>query len=147
MSKLDSYEKSIRIESLNKRNEAIENVEKQYEMQLQEEEMSPEQKTQKSAYLKLVQEKIKSAWRYDDAKNDWNCDVLITQANNGAVEAVKILDCSTGKDENPGMSISKSQAFGNSIRRAIFRSSPLPLPLDNELFHRDLTIKFTADSL
>ena len=145
MSKLDSYEKSIRIESLNKRNEAIENVEKQYEKQLQDEEMSPEQKTQKSAYLKLVQEKIKSAWRYDDAKNDWNCDVLITQANNGAVEAVKILDCSTGKDENPGMSISKSQAFGNSIRRAIFRSSPLPLPLDNELFHRDLTIKFTAD--
>ena len=145
MSKLDSYEKSIRIESLNKRNEAIESVEKQYEKQLQDEKMSPEQKTQKSAYLKLVQEKIKSAWRYDDAKNDWNCDVLITQANNGAVEAVKILDCSTGKDENPGMSISKSQAFGNSIRRAIFRSSPLPLPLDNELFHRDLTIKFTAD--
>ena len=67
------------------------------------------------------------------------------QADNGAVEAVKILGCSNGSNENQLMSKSMSQPFGNSIRRAVFRSSPIPLPSNQNLFDNELIIRFTAD--
>ena len=70
-------------------------------------------------------------------KDDWFCDVLINQANNGAVEAVKILNCRVGNKEDSSIPKSKSQPFGNSIRRAVFRSSPLPLPSNESLFDKD----------
>ncbi len=145
MSRLSPEEKSLRIESLNKRNEAIEKRSNLIEIESNNQEISPELKTLKSNYFKNIREKIKSSWRYDEAKDNWYCDVLINQADNGAVEAVKILGCSSGNNENPGMSKSKSQAFGNSIRRAVFRSSPLPLPSDQALFDKELIIRFTAD--
>lgn len=43
------------------------------------------------------------------------------------------------------MSKNKAQAFGNSIRRAVFKSSPLPLPEDEAKFEKELIIKFGAN--
>ena len=53
-------------------------------LQTDDVEMTPELKALKSSYLRTVKEKIRSFWRYDDAKKSWFCDVLINQADNGA---------------------------------------------------------------
>jgi len=145
MSRLNPDEKSIRIESLKKRNEALEKESGLSLLQDNNTDITPELKTLKLNYLNMVQEKIKSSWSYKDAEVGWFCDVLINQANNGAVEAVKILGCSSGNNESLVMPKSVAQSFGNSIRRAIFRSSPIPLPSNDTLFNNKLTIRFTAD--
>ena len=145
MSRLDSEEKSQRIEALTKRNEALEKESGLSVIQTKNEEITPELKTLKSEYINTVQEKIKSFWSYEDADESWFCDVLINQANNGAVEAVKILGCSSGNTSNKVMPKSVAQPFGNSIRRAVFRSSPIPLPPDEALFDNELMIRFTLD--
>ena len=142
MSRLSPEEKGVRIESLTKRNEALEKESKLNLTQSNIEELSPELKTIKSSYFEAIQEKIKTNWKYEEAKDNWFCDVLINQANNGAVEAVKILNCRSSNNEDSSIPKSKSQPFGNSIRRAVFRSSPLPLPSNESLFDKTLIIKF-----
>ena len=142
MSRLSPEEKNVRIESLTKRNEALERESKLNLTQSNIEELSPELKTIKSSYFEALQEKIKINWRHEEAKDNWFCDVLINQANNGAVEAVKILNCRVSNNEDSSIPKSKSQPFGNSIRRAIFRSSPLPLPSNESLFDKEFIIRF-----
>jgi len=142
MSRLSPEEKNVRIESLTKRNEALERESKLNLTQSNIEELSPELKTIKSSYLEAIQEKIKTNWKYEEAKDNWFCDVLINQANNGAVEAVKILNCRVSNKEDSSIPKSKSQPFGNSIRRAVFRSSPLPLPSNESLFDKEFIIRF-----
>ena len=141
-SRLSPEEKSVRIESLTKRNEALERESKLNLTQSNIEELSPELKTIKSSYFEALQEKIKTNWKPEEAKDNWFCDVLINQANNGAVEAVKILNCRSSNKEDSSIPKSKSQPFGNSIRRAVFRSSPLPLPSNESLFDKELIIRF-----
>lgn len=145
MSRLSPEEKTLRIEALIKRNEALENESSLSALQTDDVEMTPELKALKSSYLRTVKEKIRSFWRYDGAEKSWFCDVLINQADNGAVEAVKILGCSSGNAENQTLSKSISQSFGSSIRRAVFRSSPIPLPSNEALFNNEVKIRFTAD--
>jgi len=142
MSRLSPEEKGVRIESLTKRNEALERESKLNLTQSNIEELSPELKTIKSSYLEAIQEKIKTNWKYEEAKDNWFCDVLINQATNGAVEAVKILNCRVSNKEDSSIPKSKSQPFGNSIRRAVFRSSPLPLPSNESLFDKEFIIRF-----
>mgnify|MGYP001164848232 FL=1 len=142
MSRLSPEEKGVRIESLTKRNEALERESKLNLTQSNIEELSPELKTIKSSYFEAIQEKIKTNWKYEEAKDNWFCDVLINQANNGAVEAVKILNCRVSNKEDSSIPKSKSQPFGNSIRRAVFRSSPLPLPSNESLFDKEFIIRF-----
>ena len=142
MSRLSPEEKNVRIESLTKRNEALERESKLNLTQSNIEELSPELKTIKSSYLEAIKEKIKTNWKYEEAKDNWFCDVLINQATNGAVEAVKILNCRVSNKEDSSIPKSKSQPFGNSIRRAVFRSSPLPLPSNESLFDKEFIIRF-----
>ena len=144
MSKLTPEGQKIRIEALTKRNEEFERERIEFLNKL-EEESSPQLNILKSSYIDSIEAKIKSFWRHQGAEDNWSCDVLINQAGNGAIEAVKILECDTGDNENPAMSKSKAQAFGNSIRRAAFKSSPLPLPLDEAVFDRKLIIKFSVN--
>ena len=144
MSELTPEGQKIRIEALTKRNEEFEKERREFLNKL-EEENSPQLNILKSSYIDSIEAKIKSFWRYQGAEDNWSCDVLINQAGNGAIEAVKILECDTGNNENPAMSKSKAQAFGNSIRRAAFKSSPLPLPLDEAVFDRKLIIKFSVN--
>ena len=144
MSKLTHNGQKIRIEALTKRNEEFERERMEFLNKL-EEESSPQLNILKSSYIDSIEAKIKSFWRYQGAEDNWSCDVLINQAGNGAIEAVKILECDIGNNENPAMSKSKAQAFGNSIRRAAFKSSPLPLPPDEAVFDRKLIIKFSVN--
>jgi len=144
MSKLVPEEQKIRIEALTKRNEEFERERMKLFEKPEEEKSSPKLNIIKSPYIKSIEENIKSFWRYQDAEDNWSCDVLINQASNGAVEAVKILECDTGNKENPAMSKSKTQAFGSSIRRAVFKASPLPLPQDEAEFDKVIMFKFSV---
>ena len=143
MSKLTSEDKKIRIEALTKRNEEFER-ERNRSVKKPNEVSSPKLNIIKSPYIKSIDENIKLFWSYQKAGNNWSCDVLINQARNGAVESVKILECDIGNKENPGMSKSKTQAFGASIRRAVFKSSPLPLPQDEAEFDKVIVYKFSV---
>jgi hypothetical protein len=140
MSRLSPEEKGERIEILNKRNEEFEKQRKEA-LNMKS---SPQISNNNSSYIKAINSKIKSSWKYDEADTHWSCNVLINQANNGAIEGVKILDCDIGNIEDLSTVKSKEQAFGNSIRRAIFKSSPLPLPQDGEEYRSELVIKFEA---
>ena len=144
MSKLTPEEQKIRIEALTKRNEDFERERSEFLKELEEENLS-QLNILKSSYVNSIEEKIKLFWNYQDAEDNWSCDVLINQFQSGAVKAVKILGCDIGNNENPEMSKSKAQAFGNSIRRAVFKSSPLPLPTDEAVFNRELIIKFSVN--
>ena len=144
MSKLTPEEQKIRIEALTKRNEEFERERREFLKEV-EEENSPQLNILKSSYISSIEAKIKSFWSYQGAEDNWSCDVLINQFQSGAVKAVKILSCDIGNNENPAMSKSKAQAFGNSIRRAVFKSSPLPLPPDEAVFDSELIIKFSVN--
>ena len=144
MSKLTPEGQKIRIETLTKRNEEFERERREF-LKEHEEENSPQLNILKSSYISNIEAKIKSFWSYQGAEDNWSCDVLINQFQSGSVKAVKILGCDIGNNENPAMSKSKAQAFGNSIRRAVFKSSPLPLPPDEVVFDRELIIKFSVN--
>ena len=93
--------------------------------------------------LRIV-EKNKKNFKIELLTANTNYKDLINQANNGAIEGVKILECSSNNDDFK-LTRSQSQAFGSSIRRAIFRSSPLPLPSNETLFDKKLIIRITAN--
>ena len=139
MSKLNPEEQAIRIEALTKRNEEFERQRNSLNKDSEVEQSSSQMSTLKSPYIKSVEANIKQFWRYEGAEDSWSCDVLINQAENGAVESVKILGCAL-----PEMSKNNAQEFGASIRRAVFKSSPLPLPLDEGAFDREIVFKFNV---
>jgi len=139
MSKLNPEEQAIRIEALTKRNEEFERQRNGITKDSEVEKNSSQMSALKSPYIKSVEANIKAFWRYEAAKDSWSCDVLINQAENGAVEGVKILGC-----DLPAMSKSNAKAFGASIRRAVFKSSPLPLPQDEEAFDKEIVFKFSV---
>jgi hypothetical protein len=140
MSRLTPEEKRERIEILNKRNEEFERQRKE----ALNKDTLPKVYDSNSPYIQSVKAKIKSFWRHDEVSANWYCNVQINQAINGAIERVKILGCDVGNIENPSTAKSESQAFGNSIRRAVFKSSPLPLPQNQVDFKKELIIKFSA---
>tara|TARA_B110000240_G_scaffold67621_1_gene77055 strand:- start:249 stop:686 length:438 start_codon:yes stop_codon:yes gene_type:complete len=144
MSRLSPDVQKTRIETLQKRNEEFERKRRVFVKELKEEKNSTQLNISKSPYIKSIEEKIKSFWRYQGAEDNWSCDILINQAGNGAVEAVKILECDLGNNENTAMSKSTAQKFATSIRRAVFKSSPLPLPLDEALFDREIVFNFSV---
>ena len=92
-----------------------------------------------------INSKIKSFWNYQGAQGNWSCVVLINQAENGAVEGVKVVGCDNGNNESPAMSQSKALAFASSIRRAVFKSSPLPPAPDEAVFSKEIMLTFKVN--
>lgn len=90
---------------------------------------------QKLAYLRAyrddVYNKVYSNWlRPSYSKRGWECKVHVTQSSTGQVRDVKIISCQGDAD------------FQNSVKKAIFKSSPLPLPKHDSLFNNTIEIKF-----
>lgn len=90
---------------------------------------------EKLAMLKLyrdqVYNKVYSNWiRPSYSKRGWECKVHVTQSNRGEVKSVKIVRC---QGDN---------AFQESVKKAIFKSSPLPLPKHPSLFNSTIEITF-----
>ena len=83
------------------------------------------------AYRDDVYNSVYSNWiRPSYSKRGWECKVHVTQTNTGKVINVKIISCQG--DSN----------FQDSVKKAIFKSSPLPLPKHPSLFNDTVEIKF-----
>ena len=99
---------------------------------------SMEMEVLKSAYVRSISEKVKSFWRYQGAEDDWTAEVYIIQDRDGTVTAVDVRNSNAG-DSN------KAKAFKDSIRRAVYKASPLPSAPEESLFEKELIIRFSVN--
>ena len=92
----------------------------------------------KSSYINAIVASVKSKWQYFGIKNDWVCDVRVIQDEKGVVKEVDINNCII--DESY-----KENLFMNSIERAVYKASPLPLAPDDDVFDREILFRFIVD--
>jgi colicin import membrane protein len=105
------------------------------QQQLQNELKQSQSKGILDAYGAAIKAKVTAQWYKPPGwQPQWTCNVRISQASDGTVLNVKILQC--GGD----------QLFQRSVQQAIERASPLPLPSDMSLFSPSINFTFTANS-
>jgi hypothetical protein len=81
-----------------------------------------------------VRERIESNWyRPASAKRGLQCRVAVTLVPGGTVVSAVVEACNG------------DAAVRESLRAAVLKSSPLPLPKDPRLFERKLVLEFTPD--
>ena len=96
-------------------------------------------------WVESIITKINSYWRYSGARSDWFCYVFITQDRNGNVNTVDVDNCGDSImniDENP-----KLNSFKNSIEKAVYNASPLPLALSEDAFSEQIIFEFRVDAV
>jgi colicin import membrane protein len=96
-------------------------------------------------WVESVITKINTYWRYSGARSDWSCYVFITQDRNGNVNTVEVDNCGDSImniDANP-----KLNSFKNSIERAVYNASPLPLALSEDAFSEQIIFEFRVDAI
>ena len=91
-----------------------------------------------SAYVSNVAARVKSNWRYQGAEDDWTCEVYIVQDRDGTVVAADIRNCNV--DDS-----AKAKTFKDSVRRAVYKASPLPSAPDETVFDRELIFIFSVN--
>ena len=91
--------------------------------------------TLKSAYVNNIAARIRSYWNYQGADDDWGCEVYVLQDGDGNVQAVDVQSCTL--DDS-----SQARAFKNSIERAVYKASPLPVAPDDAVFDREILFEF-----
>ena len=99
----------------------------------------------KRLWVAVIATKIKSYWNYSGADDDWSCNVIVHQNENGKVLTVNIQDCNTGSSDNALMADDKVRAFMNSIERAVYKASPLPIAPHKDMFDRQILFRFSAN--
>ena len=96
-------------------------------------------------WVESVITKINTYWRYSGARSDWSCYVFITQDRNGNVNTVDVENCGDSImniDENPKLS-----SFKNSIKKAAYKASPLPLAPSEDAFSEQIIFEFRVDAV
>ena len=91
--------------------------------------------TLKSAYVSNIAARVKSFWRYQGAEDDWTAEVYVVQDRDGTVVAVDVRNANVD-DSN------KAKVFKDSIRRAVYKASPLPSAPDEAVFDKELIFIF-----
>ena len=89
-------------------------------------------------YVRSIAEKVKSNWRYQGAEDDWTAEVYIVQDRDGTVVAADIRNCNV--DDS-----AKAKTFKDSVRRAVYKASPLPSAPDETVFDRELIFIFSVN--
>ena len=89
-------------------------------------------------YIRQIANKVKDKWRYRGAKNGWSCDVYILQNGDGNVKSVNLTSCNTDKS-------AKAKSFRDSIERAIYKASPLPVSPDGSISNREILFRFKVN--
>ena len=92
----------------------------------------------KSTYLNNLSARIKSFWRYQGAEDDWECEVYVVQDRDGTVVAADVRNCNV--DDS-----ARAKAFRDSVRRAVYKASPLPSAPDEVVFDKELMITFSVN--
>jgi len=92
----------------------------------------------KQAYIYNLSARIRSFWRYQGAEDDWTCDVYVIQDRDGSVQAVDVRNCKVDDSF-------QAQFFKDSIKRAVYKASPLPAAPDEAVFDKELVFKFSVN--
>ena len=91
--------------------------------------------TLRSAYNNNIAARVKSFWRYQGAEDDWTAEVYVIQDRDGTVLAVDVRNVNASNS-------SKAKSFKDSIRRAVYKASPLPAAPDEEVFDEEILFNF-----
>jgi colicin import membrane protein len=103
-------------------------------MQAEERLMAAEQAGLLAQYIAVIRQEVERNWvRPVSAGAGLECVVHVTQIPGGEVIDVRMVQCN-GDD-----------AVVRSIVAAVHQSSPLPLPLEPELFERNLRFTFKPE--
>jgi len=94
--------------------------------------------TLKNNYIGLIAARVKKEWRYMGAEDHWGCDVYIIQDEYGWVEGVNVQGCTIDDSD-------QAASFKNSIERAVYNSSPLPLAPDRSVFDTEILFYFRVN--
>lgn len=89
-------------------------------------------------YINQIASRVRSQWRYQGAKDNWNCKVNILQDKGGNVKKVDLKSCNI--DDK-----SKVKSFKNAIRRAVNKASPLPAAPDKSIFEHEIIFYFRVN--
>ena len=92
---------------------------------------------EKGEWVRTVAELVSSNWRYQGAEDDWNAEVYIVQDRDGTIVAVDVRNSNVGNS-------SKAKVFEDSIRRAVYKSSPLPR-MDDAYFDKEFLFIFNVN--
>ena len=92
----------------------------------------------KANYIGLIAGKVRKEWRYQGAEDYWGCNVHIIQSEEGHVLAANIQNCTIDNSD-------KAISFKNSIERAVYKASPLPLAPDKDLFETEIMFHFRVN--
>ena len=92
----------------------------------------------KNAWVNNIAAEVKSVWNFPGAEDEWFVEVLVTQDKEG-----KVLNIKFGED-NIGNN-SKAKAFINTVERAIYKASPLPMAPDDSVWDKEIMFRFNAN--
>jgi colicin import membrane protein len=96
--------------------------------------MAAEQAGLLAQYIAVIRQKVERNWvRPNSANAGLECVVHVTQIPGGEVVGVRLGECNG------------DEVVVRSIEAAVYRSSPLPLPPDPELFERNLRFTFKPE--
>lgn len=85
-------------------------------------------------YQKTLFYKILKNWKYPDfAEEGWSCRVAVKQSSTGNVMSIEFDDCV------------ENERFRRAVKIALFKSSPLPLPNNKEIYNETLYFTFKAN--
>lgn len=131
----------IRQEDIKRQREENERLRRQQEaLELQDEIDAEDERLQsissgaREAYMFAIQQRVQRSWvKPASAQPGLECDVRVQQLPGGEVVSVIILSCN-GDD-----------AVRRSIEAAVFKASPLPEPLNLNIFERNLMLVFKPE--
>jgi len=89
-------------------------------------------------YINRIAKKVKEQWRYQDAKDNWGCDIYILQDVDGSVQSVNLKSCNVDDSK-------AAKSFKNSIERAVYKASPLPAAPNKSVFDREILFHFKVN--
>ena len=86
-------------------------------------------------YANEISAHVSSNWRYQGAEDHWTAEVYVIQDRDGTVVAVDVRNANVDNSN-------KAKVFKDSIRRAVYKSSPLPLAANDEVFASEIIFTF-----
>ncbi len=89
-------------------------------------------------YINQIGSRVKSQWRYQGAEDSWGCKVHILQDSDGNVQSVDIESCNIDNTL-------REKSFKNSIERAVYKASPLPVAPDKSVFDSEIVFHFKVN--
>jgi colicin import membrane protein len=112
----------------------LEADQRQAELDAEERRFAARNSAEMAAYQFAIAQKVRRNWAVPaSAGPETKCSVRVTQLPGGEVVGVDIISCNG------------DAAVLRSVEAAIRRSSPLPKPVDPDLFDRNLTLNLTLE--